>query len=207
MTALITTTGLKDRVNWSQSDTSMDQVFADIIAGVEDWMINQYLQRPNLIKPTNPIHEYQDGWEPWNSYAQNIHRFNELLTRDWPVTSGDVVSLTVEGEIIPARPSVTEIGYVVDESARGRICVYGYPMFEGFQNIDLLYKPGYTSTSGVPASIIMAEYDICVAAWNKRGLQGFKQSRVGNVQLQMREMIEDGVISDALRMLDSHRRK
>ena len=205
--SLITTTGLKDRVNWAQSDTSMNQVFADIISGVEDWMLNQYLQRAYLLKPTTAIHEYQDGWEPWNSYAQNVHRFNELWTKEWPVTSGDVVSLTVDGEAIPLRPSVTEIGYYVDEGSRGRICVYGYPMFEGFQNIDLEYKPGYTTTSGVPASIIMAEYDICVAAWNKRGVQGFARSRVGNVLLDMKDMIDKGVITDALRMLDSHRRK
>lgn len=207
ITNLITTTGLKDRVNYG-TDTSMDAVFIDIVAGVEGWVQSSFLRRKCLVKNTaTPLVEYQDGWTPNYDYGlQGIQR-HILRTREWPVLNSDIISFICNEDIIPPRPSISESGYFVDEGdERGRILVQGYPLPIGNCNIELTYTPGYSTTGDIPPEIAMAEYAIAAAVWNKRGVEGMKETLVGNVRLYTKELAEKGEISDALRWLMPHRR-
>jgi hypothetical protein len=197
---------LKDRVNLTGTGTNT--TLESIIYSVEDWVCNEYLQRRHLVKTTATVTEYFDGWTPFMQ-SDPMQR-HALVTPDWPVTSSDVKGLWGNDEAIPARTSVNDYGYSVDESygGQGRLMIWGYPVTFGAQNIKLEYTPGYTTgtTGSMPRSIQEAIYQICVAFWNRRGLEGYRQSQVGAVNLTMQGLVNSGEITDALRLLRSHRR-
>jgi hypothetical protein len=197
---------VKNRLNVVGTGSDVD--IQAVIDGVEDWVQHQYLQREVLVKSTStPIVEYQDGWEPWNTWGQVWGgRISVLYTKEWPITGTDVQSIYVNDSLIPKRLTPNDQGWVVDENGRGRILIAGYPMTEGAQNIQITYTPGYSTTTAIPQSLVEGIYQLAVAIYNRRGLEGFQSSRVGNVMLNMRDANAAGEIGNALRLLSYHRR-
>lgn len=71
----------------------------------------------------------------------NGHGRQRLTPWRWPITA--VSTLTVDGESIAARASVTESGYVVDDGTS--VCLVGYWFTRGVQNVSLKYTAGFTT--------------------------------------------------------------
>ena len=100
----------------------------------------------------------------------------QKVLREYPVTA--VSSVTVNGETIPARPSVTEDGWILDEST---IRLVGYYFTEGTANCVVTYTAGYTT---VPADVEGAVIQLVALRFSER-------DRIG----QMSRSSADGTVA------------
>ncbi len=101
---------------------------------------------------------------------------DELLVPEWPLNS--VTTLTVNGETIPARASLTSSGYV---PTAYNIKLVGYLFYEGIQNVSIAAKAGYST---VPADLKQAAIEW--AAWK---LKESSVATVGKGELGMTSVV------------------
>jgi hypothetical protein len=73
--------------------------------------------------------------------ARNGHGQAGMTLLNFPVIS--VTSVKVDGTTIPARPSVSESGWVL--SSGGRVELVGYRFTEGIANVEFVYSAGYAT--------------------------------------------------------------
>lgn len=90
-----------------------------------------------------------------------------LLPKQYPVTA--VSALTIDGEVVPVRPTWDDVGYViVDQIA---IKLVGYTAGYGVSNVTLAYTAGYAA---IPEDIDQAVIEL--VAWRYR-----ERKRTGQV--------------------------
>jgi hypothetical protein len=103
-----------------------DALLGTIAASVNDYFLNEC----GRIIESASVTEIRDG----NSKTQ-------MKLRESPVTA--VTSLTVDGQAIPARASVTGAGYVFTSS--GLVKLVGYSLTDGVQNVVIVYTAGFAT--------------------------------------------------------------
>lgn len=79
----------------------------------------------------------------------------------WPVVSVSAVS--VDGTAVPARPSVTEDGFVVDGNA---VRLVGYTFTKGYRNCSVTYVAGYGAAA--PADVQQAVAEMVVSKFKSK---------------------------------------
>ena len=78
-----------------------------------------------------------------------------LFLGHYPVT--EIVSVEVDGEVIPERAAVGEPGWVLASADTGRLDLVGYTFTEGTGNVVVQYLAGYGATA--PADVSQAVVD------------------------------------------------
>lgn len=95
-----------------------------------------------------------------------------LIPRHYPITS--VTSLAVDGDAIPARPSVTEDGYVI--SGQLAIKLVGYTFADGIDNVVITYTAGFST---IPEDIAQACNELVAWRYKERNRIGQVSTSVG----------------------------
>jgi hypothetical protein len=109
------------------SPTGAEEALLNTIAGaLNDYFLNEC----GRVIESASVTETRDG----NDKAQ-------MKLRESPVTA--ITSLTIDGQAIPARSSVTGSGYVFTSS--GLVKLVGYTLSRGVQNIVIVYTAGYAT--------------------------------------------------------------
>lgn len=72
----------------------------------------------------------------------------KITLKHFPVTA--VASVTIDGRVIPPRPSPTGYGYTFDDMS---VRLTGYEFTEGMDNVEIVYTAGLNA---IPADIDMA---------------------------------------------------
>lgn len=83
-----------------------------------------------------------------------------LSMRYYPVTA--VASLTIDGKVIPPRPSPTASGYTFDDY---QIRLTGYVFEEGFDNVEVVYSAGLAT---IPEDLQQACAELVVTRYKAR---------------------------------------
>jgi hypothetical protein len=126
-----------------------------------------------------------------------------LMLSQYPVTA--VASVTVDGVTIPARPTVTSSGWVLDtltDYGPGIVRLDGYSFSKGVQNVVVNYTAGYASDS-IPADIIQACVEIA-ADMKRRGPRVGEVSK--NLQGQVVAYSQKDIPAQVKMILDQFRR-
>lgn len=82
-----------------------------------------------------------------------------MLLRQRPVSS--VSSVTIDGEAIPQRPSLSDSGYVLTDYREGELTLVGYSFSRGVGNVTIVYTGGIAV---VPGEVEQAVIEL--VAWN-----------------------------------------
>lgn len=174
--SLIVLADLKTRLEITANNTNYDTVLGNLILAAEKFTARRLLKRTIIESPGEgeEITEYRDG-----------DNGEVLYTREYPIIS--IEELLVDGSEVPARDTVTGTGYVIQNADLGVIKLVGYCFYEGVQNIELTYLPGWAT---VPDEIIEAAYRIASALWNQKGLVGIENQSIETLTQKITAIID-----------------
>lgn len=83
-----------------------------------------------------------------------------MSMRHFPVTA--VASLTIDGKVIPPRPSPTAYGYTFDDY---QVRLTGYVFEEGVDNVEVVYTAGLAT---IPEDVDLACCELVVSRYKAR---------------------------------------
>jgi hypothetical protein len=103
----------------------------------------------------------------------------KMVMRHIPVTA--VASVTINGQVIPPRPSAMGYGYTFDDLA---IKLTGYTFTEGSDNVQVAYTAGLVD---VPADVDLACCEMVVLKYKGRDRMGVSSKTIAGESISFRD--------------------
>jgi hypothetical protein len=122
----------------------------------------------------------------------------EILLPQVPVAS--VSGVTVDGVAIPARPSVTAAGWVLDGDV---VALSGYAFTEGVQNVSITYRGGYEA---VPPEVTEAVTAHAALRYRDRDWSGITGRSLNGETLDRRGEASSGAWAYIRGVVEMYRR-
>ena len=155
--AALTTTD-KVRAYLGLNTTEADEKLAQLVTSSSAWVESQVGR--SIVVPAAAGTEVYDG-----------DGGTVLVLRRWPVAS--VASVSVNGEAVTARATVTDSGYVLDGSV---LRLVGSVFYCGTQNVSVTYTAGYAT---VPADLEQAVIEHAAMKYRGADRQGMASASGG----------------------------
>jgi len=143
------TTVAKVKSHLGIADAVVDPLLQNIITAASRWMLSQ--MKRNIRSQT-----YTEVFNGDGTYG--------ITLTHGPVKS--ITSVSVDGETISARATVTGTGYVLQND---RLCLVGYSFPEGTANVTVVYVAGYDT---VPEDLDQACVELVSLIYRSRDRKG-----------------------------------
>jgi hypothetical protein len=160
---LTTLARVKDALNIDQSDVVADDRLSSLISAI-----------------STRFEEDADRHFTVATYTDTVsgNGGTRVTLEEYPVIS--VTSVTVNDQVIPARPNTSSQGWVLRADA---VELVGYVFAEGVANVVIVYSAGY---SPVPADVEQAVMESVVASYKQAPFAAYQQASAGGEAVQLR---------------------
>jgi hypothetical protein len=168
----------------TQATIAADEVLEALITSSSTWA-EQRIGRPVSQAAYT---ETRDG-----------HGGTRMILLRYPVAISPELTLVVNGDTIPKRPSVDGEGWVLSDSAIGILDLVGYVFTGGSQNVVISYTAGYAT---IPADLEQAVIEHVALRYADRKRTGIDSMSAGGESAQFGQA---GALAYIWSVLDSYR--